>query len=176
MTGPSRSALHSSPQVDSVSSAEQILSLAEIDSFGEIRSQADLYGFASRQVPVARRQIDIPLTYDDLAVPLDQPKPVMDRFSATAQVQQERIEQDRIAGLVMPPMESLPLATQQELVSIAKSIAPAVNPTSSRASGRLASSSAADHSEYASSEMQQLENLPSKQDVETQRFWIRQPD
>ncbi len=146
---------------DADSNAKQIPSLADIDSLRDLRPQVDPYGFASGQAPATRRQIDIPLTYDDLAVPLDQPKPVMDRFSATATVQQKRLEQDRIAGLVMPPMESLPLAQQQELISVAKSIAPAETQTQSRASGRLASTFAADASAYASSGSQ-LETLPAR--------------
>ena len=88
---------------------------------------------------------------------------------------EQMLEQDRIAGLVMPPMDSLPLAQQQELISVAKSIAPAETQTQSRASGRLASTFAAGASAYASSGSQ-LETLPARQEVEPQRFWIRQPD
>lgn len=166
--------LDASPPGGAKATANRFPSLADFDGLDELGSSNDAIGFAASQVAVARRHLDIPLTYDDLAVPLDQPKPLMDRYSATATVQQQKLEQEKIAALVMPPMESLPLTQQQELFRVAETVdAPAAS-TQSHASGRLASASGTDRAANGTSA--RLDTLPPPQDAQRQHHWIRQPD
>lgn len=67
--------------------------------------------------PTRRRTASMPLTYEDLAVPIDQPASVQQRFSATVDYQRNQPARDATASLVMPRMDSLGLAEQQEIRS-----------------------------------------------------------
>ena len=67
--------------------------------------------------PTRRRTANMPLTYEDLAVPIDQPASVQQRFNATVEYQRNRPARDATAGLVMPRMDSLGLSEQQEIRS-----------------------------------------------------------
>lgn len=167
VTGPTQSPLSSSVTADSAPKTEQLPSLADPGTF--------LPTTVAGQTP-NRRHIDIPLTYDDLAVPLDQPKPVLDRFSAVASVHQQKLEQERVSSLVMPALESLPLAQQPDFVRHSDSVVSSIEQPQRRAAGRLAS---AMPPEPANDEVQStpLGSLPSADDeAHSQRYWIRQPN
>ena len=172
VTGPARSVLHAS-ELDTEPDAERLPSLAEMDPL--IRPRDAFYA-AETPPPRRRRSVDIPLTYDDLAVPLDQPKPIRDRFNATTTVRKHQLEEERIAELVMPPMESLPIAEQQELNRVADTFAEPRSSGRGRASGRFASSPSASNSPFRSDgKISVLDTTPAMQEGARQRHWIRQP-
>lgn len=110
------------------------------------------------------RRAEIPLTYEDLEVPIDQPDPIKQRFNATAPIRAEQLERERIAGLVMPKMESLAVEQIQQIEHAASRFARTVDDRP-HVSGSLASSREA-----------QVERLPKATDPNRQRHWIRQPD
>ena len=136
------------------------------------------------------RQLDVPLTYDDLAVPIDQPKPIQDRFNATAAVRQIQVERERVASLEMPPMESLVASQQEELQRVIASMEtsqprqPAHTPgtaggalaSTSLRPGRLGGSPATATPQMGTASGQGLEPLPEVMPPQRQRHWIRQPD
>ena len=142
------------------------------------------------------RQLDVPLTYDDLAVPIDQPKPIQDRFNATAAVRQIQVESERVASLEMPPMENLVASQQEELQRVINSMeAPNPRPPAhapGTAGGALAStnlrpsrlgtSPSAATTQLGNTSGQGLEPLPEAMPSQRvmpsqrQRHWIRQPD
>jgi hypothetical protein len=165
VTGPSQSALDS-PQLDSVEAGSPPGGAA-----GEKVVDSGLLVATSRQwtepvVPRAPRQIDIPLTYEDLALPIDQPSAIQQRFNATARAREKQLERKRIAELVMPAMESLAVSQQQQLERAAA--ASNTQSETTRATGTLASST--------SSPDRRLEQLPEVAPAERERHWIRQPD
>lgn len=165
VTGPSHSALDS-PQLESV----EANSPPDAAS-GQSGVNSRLAAAASRPwpqpvAPPAPRTIDIPLTYEDLAQPIDQPAPIQRRYSATAMARQKQIERQRATELVMPAMESLALSQQQELE---QAMAAADRPAAtSRATGTLASST--------SPPERNIQPLPEAASDPRQRHWIRQPD
>jgi hypothetical protein len=172
VTGPAQSVLQAS-ELAPETNAEQLPSLSEMD---RLISPRDAFYSTVGAPPRRRRHVDIPLTYDDLAVPLDQPKPIRDRFNATTTVREQQLAEDRIAELVMPPMESLPIAEQQELSRIADSFVPPSTSGRGRASGRFASSTTESSSPFRSDDQVSVLDTSSTSDVETrQRHWIRQP-
>ena len=111
-----------------------------------------------------RRRAEIPLTYEDLEVPIDQPEPIKQRFNATAQIRAELLERERVAGLVMPKMESLAVEQIQQIEKVATRFAEEA-PDLPKVSGSLASSREA-----------HVDRLPKSTDANRQRHWIRQPD
>ncbi len=111
------------------------------------------------------RSSDIPLTYDDLAFPIEPPPPIAQRFNATAAIREQTLEQERVSALVMPAMEQLAAAQQLELQQVAENVRTVSDRLNeSRATGSLASSRDAG-----------VEALPDETPVDRDRHWIRQP-
>lgn len=177
VTGPSQSALRSNPPEDSGSEIQQLPSIAEVETLMDLSPEAPSFGNVGRPAP--RRHVDIPLTFDDLAVPIDQPKPVQDRFNATAAVQQ-RQPADSINGLVMPSIESLPPMQQQEFQRVREATLPASKQTGATAAGRLASTPSSSGASLLDSTPHfsnpNLSNSTASPQEDRERFWIRQPD
>ncbi len=112
----------------------------------------------------ATRRADIPLTYEDLEVPIDQPDPIKQRFNATAPIRAEQLERERVTALVMPKMETLAITEVQQIQQAASRFA-----EGSKATGNVTGS-------LASSRAEQIDDLPASPDSHRQRHWIRQPD
>ncbi|MGI9475027.1 MAG: hypothetical protein ACR2NZ_26075 [Rubripirellula sp.] len=185
VTGPAQSALDS-PPVGRRSNAVVHETPDEHDLRGAVlANHIPVWQQSSVPTP-SQRQLDIPLTYDDLAVPIAQPKPIQDRFNATAAVRQKQVERERVASLEMPAMETLVASQQQELQRVIDSVA--VN--SPAAGGSLAStnlgsspfaasngaSSTASRGPMAAQSAQRLDPLPATIPEQRQRHWIRQPN
>ena len=179
VTGPSQSELQSTQfQPVQQDDGTKLTSLVEGRLDDRLNAYADSYALTSSPLPKQRRQLDIPLTYDDLAVPIDQPQPLMERFNATAPVREQQLEAEKIAELVMPPMEALPLHQQEELSRVAENFRTAPDSHRARAAGRLASRSSG-HLAGASNDSNtasQWGSLSTPDETQRQRFWIRQPD
>ncbi len=111
-----------------------------------------------------QRPRNAPLTYEDLAVPINDPPQIRERFSASVQARESRLDREKQAGLVMPRLESLALDQQNELKSMIVSTEAETPTPSSQAT--LAS---------ASSREASVQPLP-KPDPRRQRHWIHQPD
>lgn len=112
------------------------------------------------------RNAEVPLTYDDFALPIDPPPPIVKRFNATVPIREETLDRERMAALVMPAMEELAVKEQLELQRVAESAREIVAAAEqSRATGSL-----------ASSREKHVEHLPESTDTERDRFWIRQPE
>ncbi len=117
------------------------------------------------------QRANIPLTFEDLQVPLDLPDPVKRRFSATSPIRALQMEQDRTTEIVMPDLESLAESQIQEIKNVAARFAESNPRTPQRAeptphvSGTL-----------ASSRPTTLGPLPKETDSNRPRHWIRQPD
>ncbi len=172
VTGPAHSVLKAS-ELAPETNAEQLPSLAEMD---RLISPHDAFYRSASPPPRRRQHVDIPLTYDDLAVPLDQPKPIRERFNATTTVRKQQLQEDRIAELVMPPMESLPIADQQELSRVADTFVQPGTSGRGQASGRFASTPSASNSPFRADEkVSVLDTTPTAQAETRQRHWIRQP-
>lgn len=101
VTGPAQSELD--PSVLSAPIEADPAVFASLDS---------LPSWVPPSVPPRSRQLDIPLTYEDLAMPIDQPAVIENRFNATARVYQKQNPQNHASPLLMPEMDSL--AMQQE--------------------------------------------------------------
>ena len=63
---------------------------------------------ASRQ-----RRSDVPLTYEDLMLPIEMPEVVQERFNATAAVKSIQMDKERLANKELPRMEKM-VATQAQ--------------------------------------------------------------
>ncbi len=117
-------------------------------------------------VSASARSLDIPLTYDDLALPIDPPPPIAQRFNATVPIRQQQLEQERVSALVMPAMEQLAVKQQIELQRVAESVRKLSSQQhDSKAAGSL-----------ASSRDRSVERLPKVAPVDRDRHWIRQPE
>ena len=112
------------------------------------------------------RSSDIPLSYEDLALPIDQPPPIVKRFNATVPIREQQLERERVSELVMPAMEQLAVTQQLELERVAESVR---SFTSEQSSGKAKGS-------LASSRESSIEPLPSESPNDRNRHWIRQPD
>jgi len=127
----------------------------------------------------SRRRAEIPLTYEDLQVPIDQPEPIKERFNATVPIRALRLEQERTAELVMPAMESL--ATSQ-LEQIEKAAAEFAQGTGYQGTKNLGTGKPgiitppAVTGSLASSRDRTLDQLPKSESSDRTRHWIRQPD
>ena len=111
------------------------------------------------------RNADIPLTYDDLAFPIEPPPPIARRFNATVPIREQALEQERVSALVMPAMDQLAVTQQLELQQVAESVRTLSDRLNqSRAKGSLASSRDAN-----------VDRLPDDTLVDRDRHWIRQP-
>jgi hypothetical protein len=176
VTGPTQSALNGPAADKSTKFAPVVPSLNDLDRFGELPAFTPGTGFAAVSDPPARRHIDIPLTYEDLAVPIDQPKPILDRFSATATVHKQQLDAEKIAGLVMPPLETLPIEQQHALMQSAQQNFANQPGSEPGTSGRLASASSTS-SEGSNGEASSTKRYDAKAsaELERERYWIRQP-
>ena len=129
------------------------------------------------QVEQNPRRANIPLTFEDLQVPIDLPDPVKHRFSATTPIRAEQLELERVAGMIMPELETLAESQIQEIQSVATRFAESakleaqeqqradnVN-VSARVTGSL-----------TSSRPTALDKLPKETHTDRDRHWIRQPD
>ncbi len=105
--------------------------------------------------PARERHIDIPLTFEDLEMPIDQPAMIADKFAATVPIRQRELEREQIAGLEMPRMETLAASQREELRKVAETAT------------TLAS---------ATSREKQTQRLPSTKSIDRDRHWIRQPE
>lgn len=165
VTGPSQSALDS-PQLDSVESDAPPDGAGgqKVDNSGLLVATSRPW---TQEVSArAPRRIEMPLTYEDLAQPIDQPTAIQHRFNATTRAREEQLERNRAAELVMPAMESLAVEQQQQLEQAVAALE--AQSATSRATGTLASST--------SSSDRGLDQLPKAAPSERQRHWIRQPD
>ncbi len=110
------------------------------------------------------RRANIPLTFEDLQMPIAQPDLIKERFNATAPIRAERLDQERMAELVMPALESLAIEQVEQIQQAATRFAEASRPKA-KVAGSL-----------ASSQQQHLDPLPKTDSSERPRHWIRQPD
>ncbi len=141
--------------------------------------------------PVVRqsRQLDIPLTYEDLALPIDQPAAIEQRFSATARVQEKKEARRRESAMVMPSLESLTLQQREQMETLPT---PETYPDENRAGGRLASSAASRQSNTnpqvtanpqantgfqadASNQGPSFQAFPALEPEAREHHWIQQP-
>lgn len=76
------------------------------------RTQGEPADWHSTGRPAAHSPL--PLTFDDLMTPIDQPEPIAQRFGATAANHARHLQQERAAAIEMPPMESLVMPVQPE--------------------------------------------------------------
>lgn len=111
----------------------------------------------------------VPLTYEDLEVPISLPPPIADRFNATAPIraleaEQERLTDSRRLELVMPPAEAL-AQSQLAQIETAASEFVAEHREGPAVSGAL-----------VSARETRLDTLPKPAAGDRQRHWIRQPD
>jgi hypothetical protein len=157
--------------------AASVPSLRDIDRYREITAYPAVTDYSPNSDLPARRRVDIPLTYEDLAVPIDQPKPIVERFSATASVRQQQLDAEKIAGLVMPPLETLPIEQQHELMRSAQQITGSNPSSANSASGRLASVSSLSslNSEETGARPTKPSDAKAMAESGRERFWIRQP-
>jgi hypothetical protein len=136
--------------------------------------------------PVAEpRPIDVPLTFEDLMTPIDQPSPIQERYSATTPIRALQAEQERVAGLVMPAMESLAANQLEELQRSIAELKPQPTaqpqPTTGapqgsaepRAAGSLASSREAMPEQLPKAAPNAGANAADP--AERERHWILQP-
>jgi hypothetical protein len=120
-----------------------------------------------------RHNGDVPLTYEDLAMPICDPQVIQRRFNATRRSRESKLQRERVAGLLMPAMESLAVSQQEEIRRVAEAASPDPITTpeevDSKASASLASAASTTREEN-------LERLPASQPQQRQRHWIRQPN
>lgn len=157
-TGPTQSAVdHSRLPALAVDDA---VAAPQIDEFLE---QVPLHQAAAAS---RREHVSAPLTYDDLAVPINQPRYIRERFSATAGADAAN-PQPTIQALVMPRMESLAPAQRQEIES-------SVAVVDVRPSAEINATGAP----FATASTRQHFRQDDSSDAEAQqrRHWIRQPD
>ncbi len=128
-----------------------------------------------RGVPpkLAPRQIDVPLSFDDLMVPIDQPDPIRQKFSATSENNRDHNDRQRVASLEMPPIDDLAPEARAELQR-------KLDFASAEKYERITpkSSSGAVHGSLASSApwlASPPDRLPSPTTPAEDRHWIRQP-
>lgn len=170
VTGPMQSVLQSNAAVDIAADRSQQQSAFDSASYGYGRSTGAYDSIAHRRAvtQITRQRADIPLSYQDLEIPIDQPDPIKQRFNAAAPIRAEQLARERAAGLLMPAMETL-AASQVDQIEIAANQFVDASIDNAKVTGSLASARDAD-----------VEQLPqgkgSQQDADRERHWIRQPD
>jgi len=174
VTGPMQGVLESTPQATTFSSqGESNSATVQLAAGGDMKPTPSTYpnptyrsanSWRQHSLERPRRRAEIPLTYEDLEVQIDLPDPIKERFNATVPIRALRLDQERMADLVMPAMESL--ATNQ-IEQIQKAAAKFAQGT--RKSPSVTSS-------LASSREQSLDQLPKADPSNQTRHWIRQPD
>jgi hypothetical protein len=138
---------------------------AEPPSTVDFSATAYTYAAPGRSLTIPKpRRADIPLTYEDLEIPIDQPDVIKQRFNATALIRAEQLAAEQVPQIVMPALDSLAEAEVQQIRQAASRFAETA-PQPARVSGAL-----------ASAREPVAEPLP-KSDAQPQpRHWIRQPD
>lgn len=168
VTGPAQSALEvaeSNPLTTADTSSTTAFSGAAAQEVAASIPASNLPAWQPAGPATQTRNADAPLTYDDLALPIDPPPPIAQRFNATIPIREQQLEQERTAALVMPAIEQLAVTQQIELQRVAESVRELVDQqTQSNSAGRLAS--------IRDESIEQ----PSVTTEERQRHWIRQPD
>ncbi|QDT06210.1 hypothetical protein K227x_46180 [Rubripirellula lacrimiformis] len=106
-TGPTESALDASLRSDIAASGSGDIELP-------LPGSLPVWGREPRPKPAPRR-VDVPLSFDDLMVPIDQPDPIRQRFAATAEVRAADLERQRVAAIEMPSLDAVAPAMQDEL-------------------------------------------------------------
>jgi hypothetical protein len=144
------------------------------------------FGPGDPRVAARGGSTSIPLTYEDLAVPIEQPQMIQEKFNATTQVRQQESDTAQSAGLVMPRLESLALAEQEKIQSFVTVVETPSHPRrlgdSANAVEHMASSKPAPQptaaTQFASSSLPAADAPPLVESGAsvTQRHWIRQPD
>lgn len=163
-TGPTQSAISDS--------SLQMLVDSPTTGSAEVAPPADLPTWSPPAQP-QRRDTSIPLTYEDLLVPIERPDAVEQRFSATVSAQQGQQDDGRLPAIVMPALESLALTQQVEIksqISVVEvgSDHPQSNSRETHPPTTLASASWRSAATDASP--------PADQTTRRERHWIRQPD
>jgi len=116
-----------------------------------------------------RRRAGMPLTYEDLEIPIALPAPIAERFNATSPIRAIDAEQDRaldkrMVEIVMPSADAL-AASQVAAIEKAASQFADQQPDQKRVSGALASAREGS-----------IDPLPKSDSAGRQRHWIRQPE
>lgn len=121
---------------------------------------------ARRRTAIATppRRADIPLSYKDLEVPIDQPDLFKQRFNAVAPIRAEQLAVERSAGLLMPQMDSMAASQVEQIENVANKFVD-IRKEETKVSGSLASVREA-----------VAQPLPPRDESGRQRHWIRQPD
>ena len=174
LTGPSHSILHDE-------SAESQLAIESMPSPpmpkpGEFNQSTPSWAPPSQR-PRAPRQLDIPLTFEDLSVPLVAPDPLKERYSATVDVQRERRQRQRVEELTMPSIDTLAPGQLQQIHEAASQFAPPL--PDPRAGGSLASAGSPPPSVQPRPTFQpeaRIRGAARSAQPSRQRHWIRQPD
>ncbi len=128
--------------------------------------------------PPPNRHVSIPLTYEDLAVPIDHPDAIAQRFNAavglnpTVDAHQVPLQDEQSAGLVMPRLESLTLSQQDEIQSLV-SVIDARNTTVQADTGVIPRSATL---ASASSRERNIQRFPASESSPREKHWIRQPE
>ncbi|TWU59854.1 hypothetical protein Poly51_01270 [Rubripirellula tenax] len=118
------------------------------------------------------REVNVPLSFDDLLVPIDQPNPIRQRFAATTDVHRDDERRLNAIALEMPPASEIAPEVQEELrrrLDFAtpkkfENIAP--KSVAGAAQGSLAS---------APWTASPPDRLPKPSPTTDARHWIRQP-
>lgn len=175
VTGPTQSALAAPPSTLALDQPQVQPGLESLPAQDLASNLPQWQPQPQTAAATAPRPIDVPLTFDDLMAPIDQPVPIQQRYGATVPIREQQLEAERVAGIVMPALESLAASEVKELEQGLAQMQPQPEPVvtqpsrlppnrSSRASASLASS--------------RDEPLPGgNQPAETRaRHWIRQPN
>jgi hypothetical protein len=191
VTGPTQSALDSADSSQLVTNpwpADQPSSDASLEAINAGALASNLPPWHPLATSQAPRSVDIPLTYDDLAMPIDPPPPIAQRFNATVPIRQQQLEQQRVSALVMPAMQQLAATQQLEPQRVSALVMPAMQQLAATQqlelqrvaeSVRTLSDQQNDSKaagSLASSRDRSLERLPKVAPVKRDRHWIRQPE
>ena len=97
---------------------------------------------------------------------------IQQRFNATTMGREKQLERERVAGLLMPAMESLAVSQQEELRRVAEAATSDQATSDDTAAGKAAATLASTTSRH----QEGIERLPEAPPVERERYWIRQPN
>jgi hypothetical protein len=121
VTGPTNSALQMRPPDAITQDAFRPPQASDAMRNGSILATHSPAIEAARQQPrpqdgilaPRQRRSDVPLTYEDLMLPIEMPAVVQERFNATAAVKSIQMEKERLANKELPRMEKM-VATQTQ--------------------------------------------------------------
>lgn len=169
-TGPTQTAIEST-ELRILVNAQDAQSQAELNQ----TLVAQLPPWSTPAEPRQTRSVNMPLTYEDLAVPVDAPAAVEQRYSATVDYREKRQPDPSTAAneLIMPRIESLAVTKQDEIRSRVAVVD--VEQKNSEPANRDWTGAATLAS--ASSRAVVEKTLPDPDSDSTrQRHWIVQPD